>query len=103
MLTMIRTSGLTVGNSAAIKCLSSTREKSPVYKIYIFYALINKRIYVEQIKVVNSAYSHTSDFNHEHGSTKHVSSLINKSFSIIKTLSINMFFMRVNYHDNTRT
>ena len=29
-LTDINTSGVTVGTSAAIKCLSSTREKSPV-------------------------------------------------------------------------
>ena len=29
----MRTSGLIAGNSAAIKCLSSTLEKSPVYKI----------------------------------------------------------------------
>lgn len=29
-LTDISTSGVTVGTSAAIKCLSSTREKSPV-------------------------------------------------------------------------
>jgi hypothetical protein len=32
--TIIKTSGLILGSSAAIKCLSSTLEKSPVYKTY---------------------------------------------------------------------
>ena len=36
IVTMIKTSGLIGGNSAAIKCLSSTLEKSPVYKILRF-------------------------------------------------------------------
>lgn len=34
ILTMIRISGLMLGISAAIKCLSSCLEKSPVYKSY---------------------------------------------------------------------
>lgn len=109
-LTVIRTSGVTFGTSAAIKWRSSSREKSPVYKIYksenlslmqwvegIFYFfiipfaecyLIQSFLWLPDClasQFISRRQTHLNpcNFNHKHGRPQHMSSVVTPELDAI--------------------